>query len=72
MNQPRKSSCIDHVYINNPTAIKNLRGTIPPFGEHLLVPFYINYELGHPLETYYRNWQKYTKEALIGKLSVEN
>ena len=52
MNQ--KSSCIDHMYISNPTTIKNLKSAIPP------------------LENYPRKWQKYTKEALIGKVSSQN
>ena len=39
-----KSSCIDHVYVNNPTSVKNLKYIIPPFGDHHLVTFTINYD----------------------------
>ena len=35
-----KSSCIDHIYINNPTSINNLKYLTPPFGDHRLITFF--------------------------------
>ena len=67
-----KSSCIDHVYVNNPTSVKNLKFIIPPFGDHHLVTFTINYHAEKPPNIYRRNWQKYTKEALNAKLVLQN
>ena len=67
-----KTSCLDHIYLNNPTSIKNLKYLTPPFGDHLLVSFTINSELQNPFISYRRNWQKYSKEALNAKLESQN
>ena len=68
LNQ-KKSSCIDHIYIRNPSLISNLNSLIPPFGDHLMVSFTIKTEFEPPIKTYRRNWKNYNKEALNVKLS---
>ena len=71
MNQKR-SSLIDHVYIKNPTKIKNLKNVIPPFGDHLMISFEIIHNQAPTINIYRRNWQNYTKESLQQKLLIQN
>ena len=39
----KKSSLIDHIYINNPTKVKYITNLTPPFGEHLLIIITMNH-----------------------------
>ena len=72
INNVNKSSVIDHVYLKDPTSIKNISSLTPPFGDHKLVSFDTSIEKLLPKQTFKRNWKNYTKEKLIAELTVKN
>ena len=64
-----RSSVLDHVYIKDPTVIRNLKAIAPFFGDHMLVLFNVNDTNCYKKETVKkRDWRKYSKEMLNEKL----
>ena len=72
INNVVKSSLLDHIYVNNPTIINNIKSLIPPFGDHVLISFEINSKREQLPVIFKRNWRNYTKEGLIIKLNECN
>ena len=68
----KQSSCIDHIYIRNPTSLSDIKSTTPPFGDHQMVSFIIKSVLSPANKIFRRNWKNYSKEALNIKLSETN
>ena len=66
------ASILDHVYLKDVTKILNLCAITPPFGDHLLITFETKANKIEEKPTYKRNWQKYSKDTLIHKISEEN
>ena len=64
-----RSSILDHVYVENPVVIKNLKSTRPYFGDHLMVEFCINGTKNKPKTIIRRDWRHYSSELLNLKLN---
>ena len=72
INNVNKSSIIDHVYLKDPTTIKNISSLTPPFGDHKLISFDTAIGKLVPQQTFKRNWKNYSKEKLITELTQKN
>ena len=59
-----RSSILDHVYINDPTVIKNLKAMKPYFGDHLMVEFCIDGPKSKKELVIKRDWRHYSMELL--------
>ena len=60
-----RSSILDHIYIKDPTVIRNLRTVTPFFGDHLLVLFDVQSEYVSVTNlNRKRDWRFYSKEIL--------
>ena len=56
-----RSSILDHVYVRDPTVIKNLTSTKPFFGDHLVVEFLIEGPKAVETISMSRDWRRYQK-----------
>ena len=68
INNILKSSILDHVYCADPTVITGLQAMTPPFGDHQLIWFEIEYDQKLPTIMLRRDWRKYTKHNLLSNL----
>ena len=71
INGVRKSSILDHVYVNNLPTITNVVFETPVFGDHVLVVVNLTLTYNNSDETnaLKRDWRKYSKLKLISGLS---
>ena len=69
VNNVIKTSTLDHIYVKDPTLIKNLYHVEPLTGDHYVVIFEI---LNNPEPTKIsikRSWQSYSKQSLLTELA---
>ena len=71
INGIRKSSILDHIYVNNLSTISDVTFETPVFGDHVLVV--VNLTLTHnnssKTNALRRDWRNYSKLRLITGLS---
>ena len=70
VNNVLLESIIDHIYVKDPTLVSGIQSTKPLFGDHFLVSITIGLEKGEPDVSIRRDWRKYSKEVLLGELSL--
>ena len=64
-----KSSTLDHIYIKDPTLLKNISSIKPIFGDHLLIMFTVNGLKRKSGPVKMRDWRRYSKDLLNLELS---
>ena len=70
INNIKKESLLDHVYIKNPLTLRNIRHCKPLIGDHCLISFDLCCTPHVPEIVLKRCWKAYTKEILISKLQT--
>ena len=60
INTLTKSSLIDHVYVRDPSSIKNLSSITAPFGNHKQITFTASIKKIPPQEIFKPNWKNYS------------
>ena len=70
VNNVLLESILDHIYVKDPTLVSGIQSTKPLFGDHLLVSITVRLEKGEPEISMRRDWRKYSKELLLGELSL--
>ena len=70
VNNVLLESIIDHIYVKDPTLVSGIQSMKPLFGDHFLVSITIGLEKGEPDVSIRRDWRKYSKEVLLGELSL--
>ena len=69
VNNVKRESILDHIYVKNPHVISNLVTQIPLVGDHRLIMFELRAKAEKPNITMRRNWKNYTKEKLLMALA---
>ena len=69
VNNVMKNSILDHVYVQDPTFVRNMNYTTPLIGDHKLLIFDILCKSEPPKIHLKRNWQHYNKLSLLEELS---
>ena len=69
VNNTRKESTLDHIYVQDPLVISNVCAKEPLCGDHVIIIFKISGKPDPPTVTLKRNWQDYSPEKLIANLS---
>ena len=69
INNNKKNSTLDHLYVKNPTKIKNLCFQKPIIGDHCLITFEIDCNKEQSIPEYKRCWRNYSKDKLCNELS---
>ena len=65
-----KASILDHVYIRDPTLIKDIKSITPVFGDHRLIMIDIDEVKPKPIVVYRRDWRHYSKNVLSDELNM--
>ena len=65
-----KASILDHVYIRDPTLIKDIKSITPVFGDHRLIMIDIDEVKPKPIVVYRRDWRHYSKNVLNDELNM--
>ena len=69
VNNVKKESILDHIYVQDPTIIENITHKIPLIGDHKLIMFEIVFMPEKITPTLKRNWHHYSKNKLLNLLS---
>ena len=67
-----RESVIDHIYVQDPSAISELKGTKLIFGDHQMITFNINSDSTKDVYQIRRSWLNYSKGMLCDMLSNED
>ena len=71
INGIRKESLIDHVYVNEPSSITNVKSLAPTFGDHLLIIVDLIFcTLKSTKNKIIRQWGGYSVNSINAKLSA--
>ena len=68
VNNELKQSTLDHIYVQNPLIINQIRNFVPLIGDHVLVITKITGTVERPKVTIKRDWRSYSKQLLLTKL----
>ena len=70
VNNIHRESIIDHVYVQNPCVVHNLRGVKPYFGDHSMVIMEHELKKQDSTTAFKRDWKNYSKTNLRDLLST--
>ena len=64
-----RSSTLNHIYVKDPTVLKDIDSIKPIFGDHSLVMFNVHGVKIKPPPVKMRDWRRYSKDILNFELS---
>lgn len=72
INNVKKESTLDHIYVSDPTFVNSCSSWSPLFGDHLVVAVEHTSKNVNTTKTIYQDWRSYTPTKLINLLKSTN